>query len=137
YHRSSFQLDVMSLSAFLSLSPLILVYSLFFPLFFPMLRPPPRSTLSPYTTLFRSLAPRGHGVLGSVGTGCRRARRARRQPVPTRSEEHTSELQSLAYLVYRLLLEKKKIKKECRTPSTHMKQRTTYDIPSVADTVRV
>src|SRR6478609_62616 len=64
-----------------------------------MIRRPPRSTLCPYTTLFRS---------------CRRRLWARR-PEPrapccpaARSEEHTSELQSLAYLVCRLLLEKKK-----------------------------
>src|SRR2546425_3858647 len=88
-----------------------------------MIRRPPRSTLFPYTTLFRSLhharqhvdrsrswrlAARGQhrpvqrgvfraaeGAPGSAGGGCR-------------SEEHTSELQSLAYLVCRLLLEKKK-----------------------------
>src|SRR5687767_15187439 len=72
-----------------------------------MIRRPPRSTLFPYTTLFRS-AP------------VRRAGLAHRHPFPPRSdrgpapgrggrsEEHTSELQSLAYLVCRLLLEKKK-----------------------------
>src|SRR2546423_9219699 len=66
-----------------------------------MIRRPPRSTLFPYTTLFRSRAP---------GRSPRRLRRgvclsfSRR----ARSEEHTSELQSLAYLVCRLLLEKKK-----------------------------
>src|SRR5258706_16145763 len=77
--------------------------------FFLMIRRPPRSTLFPYTTLFRSLP-------------LRRARsRRRRQPQqpqapgpaprrarPPRSEEHTSELQSLTNLVCRLLLEKKK-----------------------------
>src|SRR5437762_4914138 len=73
-----------------------------------MIRPPPRSTLFPYTTLFRSqrlsrvhrLPPR------------RAARRAHRAPhglAEQRSEEHTSELQSPMYLVCRLLLEKKKI----------------------------
>src|SRR3989441_9291727 len=85
-----------------------------------MIRRPPRSTLFPYTTLFRSprLGPgRGRG-------DCRRRNRGRhgqvrRLPAPARSfllaaavvrsEEHTSELQSLAYLVCRLLLEKKKI----------------------------
>src|SRR3712207_7456057 len=97
-----------------------------------MIRRPPRSTLFPYTTLFRS-----ERVLHVVQEG-RRARRqlervvegfravahpqrvpqgaqaARRQSVaagqPHRSEEHTSELQSRQYLVCRLLLEKKKIK---------------------------
>src|SRR2546423_8744571 len=71
-----------------------------------MIRRPPRSTLFPYTTLFRSIVERqqrgwrepvaasGAGSDEAVGT--------------LRSEEHTSELQSLAYLVCRLLLEKKK-----------------------------
>src|SRR2546425_4888845 len=67
-----------------------------------MIRRPPRSTLFPYTTLFRSPA--------CVRTRCpRRAGQANpRLGERTRSEEHTSELQSLAYLVCRLLLEKKK-----------------------------
>src|SRR4029079_4874185 len=65
-----------------------------------MLRRPPRSPLFPYTTLFRSLR-RQHSPLG-------RARRLWRRADRGRSEEHTSELQSLAYLVCRLLLEKKK-----------------------------
>src|SRR2546425_8613529 len=70
-----------------------------------MIRRPPRSTLFPYTTLFRSRRwsrrrsrrPRGGRPALATGSSCRR-----------RSEEHTSELQSLAYLVCRLLLEKKK-----------------------------
>src|SRR5687767_15347549 len=80
-----------------------------------MLRRPPRSTLFPYTTLFRSKRQR----IGSAArkSSARRSRR-RRQRIPIaisrgrepRSEEHTSELQSLAYLVCRLLLEKKKNK---------------------------
>src|SRR2546425_3796504 len=71
-----------------------------------MIRRPPRSTLFPYTTLFRS---------PTVPTTRPLARRTAAAPgsptplhVPARSEEHTSELQSLAYLVCRLLLEKKK-----------------------------
>src|SRR3712207_7724559 len=86
-----------------------------------MIRRPPRSTLFPYTTLFRSNPPRegqrrrgrGRQVLGReagarppedrVGLLGRRARGQR-----ARSEEHTSELQSRQYLVCRLLLEKKK-----------------------------
>src|SRR5258706_1395102 len=94
--------------------------SLFF--FFLMIRRPPRSTLFPYTTLFRSVpAPSGgrllhradalpretlrdhrgdHRLLVAEGVG-------RARPTP-RSEEHTSELQSLTNLVCRLLLEKKK-----------------------------
>src|SRR2546425_9411972 len=85
-----------------------------------MIRRPPRSTLFPYTTLFRSH--RGDGR--AAGVECRRFgppatggdRRQvlrdpgqhRKQGLRFRSEEHTSELQSLAYLVCRLLLEKKK-----------------------------
>src|SRR5690348_17724886 len=81
--------------------------------FFLMLRRPPRSTLFPYTTLFRSQPHRGLGA--RVGLGCRRAeqqRVARAQPDhQLRSEEHTSELQSPVHLVCRLLLEKKKTSK--------------------------
>src|SRR5229473_6645280 len=78
---------------------IFLFFYFYFFFFFLMIRRPPRSTLFPYTTLFRSRcpAPRAH---------------ASRRPCerPRRSEEHTSELQSLAYLVCRLLLEKKKKK---------------------------
>src|SRR5471030_3450314 len=74
----------------------------FFFFFFLMIRRPPRSTLFPYTTLFRSWCCR----MGSRGYD-RSANQARRY----RSEEHTSELQSLRHLVCRLLLEKKKKKK--------------------------
>src|SRR2546422_2321092 len=84
-----------------------------------MIRRPPRSTLFPYTTLFRS----AHGtgpVLASAGCNRRRGGRPsaisaahsgwdeRRVFVAYRSEEHTSELQSRLHLVCRLLLEKKK-----------------------------
>src|SRR5256885_7202995 len=69
-----------------------------------MIRRPPRSTLFPYTTLFRSRGP-GHGV---ADAGCRRQRCL---TLSARSEEHTSELQSPCNLVCRLLLEKKKKKK--------------------------
>src|SRR6478609_11602426 len=65
-----------------------------------MIRRPPRSTLFPYTTLFRSRC--GFRTAQSAGPQDRRPASA------PRSEEHTSELQSLAYLVCRLLLEKKK-----------------------------
>src|SRR3712207_8407645 len=88
-------------------------------LFFLMIRRPPRSTLFPYTTLFRSArtVPRGrlrYGLsLDEVGTTARfRLRSPAAAPRPgverERSEEHTSELQSRQYLVCRLLLEKKK-----------------------------
>src|SRR6185295_19773221 len=69
--------------------------------FFLMIRRPPRSTLFPYTTLFRS--PRSPSAPISSSSRATWWRRAR-----TRSEEHTSELQSRQYLVCRLLLEKKK-----------------------------
>src|SRR5258707_5376337 len=83
-----------------------------------MIRRPPRSTLFPYTTLFRSNQRRravGRPVIdhyhleiqpGLGGQG--RKRRAQEVAVVVRSEEHTSELQSRQYLVCRLLLEKKK-----------------------------
>src|SRR2546425_11253060 len=81
--------------------------------FFLMIRRPPRSTLFPYTTLFRSRADRPRAGARGVGDGSRCPGGARGVGVrllqqPVRSEEHTSELQSLAYLVCRLLLEKKK-----------------------------
>src|SRR5687767_15322908 len=73
-----------------------------------MIRRPPRSTLFPYTTLFRSV---GDGPLRPVTEARARARGIAEAICFTgRSEEHTSELQSLAYLVCRLLLEKKKKK---------------------------
>src|SRR5258707_7287060 len=80
----------------------LLSFSLFF--FFLMIRRPPRSTLFPYTTLFRSVVPRHHRQDPHL-QDLQRQRRAGRQ---RRSEEHTSELQSRQYLVCRLLLEKKK-----------------------------
>src|SRR5437764_7581999 len=97
-----------------------------------MLRRPPRSTLFPYTTLFRSQRPQ-HGIQGlgrlEVGQAVG-ARRLRPAPVlrswgrqiifDPRSEEHTSELQSPMYLVCRLLLEKKKNKTQKKTLSTHL-----------------
>src|SRR3712207_7285901 len=91
-----------------------------------MIRRPPRSTLFPYTTLFRSARdqlrvrrgarPRGRHRAGDGGALARarepplpRGRRGVRRVAGARSEEHTSELQSRQYLVCRLLLEKKKI----------------------------
>src|SRR2546425_7198589 len=81
-----------------------------------MIRRPPRSTLFPYTTLFRSpwrapsdrctaRRPRSRTTAPASSGDCRTPSSPR-----ARSEEHTSELQSLAYLVCRLLLEKKKAK---------------------------
>src|SRR5205814_7369908 len=76
-----------------------------------MTRPPPRSTLFPYTTLFRSAFDARREM--RVGAGARSLRDVdhfvgRQMTHHTRSEEHTSELQSLRHLVCRLLLEKKK-----------------------------
>src|SRR2546427_12360890 len=88
--------------------------SVFFFFFFLMIRRPPRSTLFPYTTLFRSVR---RVILGTAVIHYSRAPtalRAIRLAVAQsggRSEEHTSELQSQSNLVCRLLLEKKKKKK--------------------------
>src|SRR5215210_9201779 len=81
--------------------------------FFLMIRRPPRSTLFPYTTLFRSAASRPARSRGRAGRSPSPAAWPHRRSGRTRScrsEEHTSELQSPMYLVCRLLLEKKKKK---------------------------
>src|SRR5215216_7708889 len=78
-------------------------FVIFFVFFFLMIRRPPRSTLFPYTTLFRSRATRLAQLHGYPQV--RQDGRPVRGP---RSEEHTSELQSPDHLVCRLLLEKKK-----------------------------
>src|SRR3712207_8489361 len=96
-----------------------------------MIRRPPRSTLFPYTTLFRSHATppggllrdpvHGRGAPHAEPAAVRRAGRLHREPRrgprdhPRRSEEHTSELQSRQYLVCRLLLEKKKNNRDILT----------------------
>src|SRR3712207_9513297 len=83
--------------------------------FFLMIRRPPRSTLFPYTTLFRSALPLARpAVRQRPGPRIERVLVDAREedfarPVEDRSEEHTSELQSRQYTVCRLLLEKKKI----------------------------
>src|SRR2546425_8109361 len=89
-----------------------------------MIRRPPRSTLFPYTTLFRSRGtPRSRRPDPSGGPWSAQAARPRPasphppHPRDARSEEHTSELQSLAYLVCRLLLEKKKREIDRRSES--------------------
>src|SRR5437762_6807124 len=90
------------------------IFAVFF-FFFLMIRRPPRSTLFPYTTLFRSqLATKRKGWGHSSWLeGAKMARQAGAKTlVLFRSEEHTSELQSPMYLVCRLLLEKKKKKKK-------------------------
>src|SRR2546429_7990449 len=98
----------MTISSHCSLLCYALSLSFFFFFFFLMIRRPPRSTLFPYTTLFRSK--------GRYGSCCLHPTRLREQPPDQgdpgeprgRSEEHTSELQSRLHLVCRLLLEKKK-----------------------------
>src|SRR5256886_13178641 len=80
-----------------------------------MIRRPPRSTLFPYTTLFRSKAMLPHAAVGLALVGTPRLGNEVTFMQGVRSEEHTSELQSQSNLVCRLLLEKKK---------TH-----TYNIP--------
>src|SRR2546430_11035432 len=99
-----------------------------------MIRRPPRSTLFPYTTLFRSLvgAPaitfdkQGSLWITTAGNGIRRVPYPERLhppqikgPAAWRSEEHTSELQSQSNLVCRLLLEKKKKATTSTTPHTN------------------
>src|SRR2546425_8989665 len=86
--------------------------------FFLMIRRPPRSTLFPYTTLFRSVLT--HTTLAELLRTQNKWAEARAE----RSEEHTSELQSLAYLVCRLLLEKKK------KTQTSLRHQPTY-LPSI------
>src|SRR2546427_2425045 len=109
-------------------------YAMFF--FFLMIRRPPRSTLFPYTTLFRSIImitdgkpsaltlPDGRIYVNSMGLEL------------TRSEEHTSELQSQSNLVCRLLLEKKKKQKTNSwhgTRATHNAVRTAHDVQWTLD----
>src|SRR5215216_7403092 len=92
---------------------------LFFFFFFLMIRRPPRSTLFPYTTLFRS----------SPRHCCRRWKPSAARCPSRRSEEHTSELQSPDHLVCRLLLEKKKKhqkNKMRKAQKTTMKQTNTH-----------
>src|SRR3712207_7698014 len=97
-----------------------------------MIRRPPRSTLFPYTTLFRSHqvatdAPRAASsgqrlttpIASFVTAAVKNSARAARRRPSSRSEEHTSELQSRQYLVCRLLLEKKKKIKKKNTKNQH------------------
>src|SRR5262245_64676844 len=98
-----------------------------------MVRRPPRSTLFPYTTLFRSHGSRGDDhdereesaeqeLIFLKRSGLHRSVSERSAPAPhsPRSEEHTSELQSLRHLVCRLLLEKKKKNKTLNTINKQM-----------------
>src|SRR5687767_15253129 len=98
-----------------------------------MIRRPPRSTLFPYTTLFRS-----QRLFSKLMPAQMSPRRPGSVVISARSEEHTSELQSLAYLVCRLLLEKKKKnKKKIKTltkPTSPDNQHTprTYTLHTVS-----
>src|SRR3989442_10021798 len=94
-----------------------------------MIRRPPRSTLFPYTTLFRSEVLRMLREIGSIQKVPEFIKRVKAGETKLmgfghrvyknyRSEEHTSELQSRPHLVCRLLLEKKKKTKYCREPTT-------------------
>src|SRR2546421_6098368 len=95
-----------------------------------MIRRPPRSTLFPYTTLFRSQSTtqsicasgKAERRTGTTGRVCTRSPRELSRTARNRSEEHTSELQSRSDLVCRLLLEKKKKKKK-----NNKKQEYTYN----------
>src|SRR5207253_8118793 len=121
--------------AYLLLFLFLHVFYLVFVFFFLLIRRPPRSTLFPYTTLFRSvcirqtisLRLRTMSVTSSltpviVENSCATPSiRTLVTAAPVRSEEHTSELQSRGHLVCRLLLEKKKKKKKKKK---HSKQKT-------------
>src|SRR5207244_8016169 len=94
-----------------------------------MIRHPPRSTLFPYTTLFRSGTVRDDGrvLAGTPGDHDDHVF-GRRQLREQRSEEHTSELQSPDHLVCRLLLEKKKTQLKIREQKTHNEVQITIDV---------
>src|SRR2546427_6921255 len=111
--------------------------SFFFLFFFLMIRRPPRSTLFPYTTLFRSGS--GYNRSSRSSARVRSGSRSLFLHVFSRSEEHTSELQSQSNLVCRLLLEKKKKNKKMHELSTpfnnvskraHTEQRSCLRCPS-------
>src|SRR2546425_6242634 len=101
-----------------------------------MIRRPPRSTLFPYTTLFRSLLGEAIHDQLAVMRAVVPCHHPRRQVVlAARSEEHTSELQSLAYLVCRLLLEKKKKEKSIyRASSASLRSYALSILVSASDT---
>src|SRR5689334_24606060 len=107
-------------------------YFLLFFFFFLMIRRPPRSTLFPYTTLFRSPLPGRQGQRRlAPGQDPGAHPPAHRRAGLERSEEHTSELQSQFHLVCRLLLEKKKKKIDLPTSSpiiTQSSQIYSYDV---------
>src|SRR5438034_8826546 len=113
----------------------ISIHRSYFSFFFLMIRRPPRSTLFPYTTLFRSLSPSSRA---NPKHACGHASsRIRWNAGRERSEEHTSELQSHSDLVCRLLLEKKKKKKDEEKEKeriiTSMKPVGIYSVQTVLD----
>src|SRR2546430_8432184 len=87
--------------------------------FFLMIRRPPRSTLFPYTTLFRSAGTAAPGLHGGFPAAPTRSHTQPPSTVNSRSEEHTSELQSQSNIVCRLLLEKKNNISTQQTPIEH------------------
>src|SRR3712207_8618995 len=95
-------------------------------LFFLMIRRPPRSTLFPYTTLFRSATSAGPrdrtGARRRASPSCATAAWTTSRSTACRSEEHTSELQSRQYLVCRLLLEKNKQERIFAELTSHFDQ---------------
>src|SRR2546427_165256 len=107
---------------------------LFFFFFFLMIRRPPRSTLFPYTTLFRSKKSKPSGLIPSMKASPLPVRITTRlwwsSPIAWRSEEHTSELQSQSNLVCRLLLEKKKKKGSSRRVRTKEREKQRLQLPS-------
>src|SRR5688572_32296622 len=112
-------------------------FHFFFFFFFLMIRRPPRSTLFPYTTLFRSIRKNGSELRSPMMTHahipwCLAAAAGCLLAAPDRSEEHTSELQSQSNLVCRLLLEKKKKKKKKKLYKLkYINTRNTTNTPSI------
>src|SRR5688572_31575741 len=101
-----------------------------------MIRRPPRSTLFPYTTLFRSSRPaaaRDRRLPATAAPQPRTSRDTSARSAAPRSEEHTSELQSQSNLVCRLLLEKKKKKKMTTNKIQHNKIYQYLYIPKTID----
>src|SRR2546425_6463416 len=100
-----------------------------------MIRRPPRSTLFPYTTLFRSPSGNSRAITAGRKTTPSSSRcglftiATTPSSLTLRSEEHTSELQSLAYLVCRLLLEKKKTDNQRRPPHPRLSQVPVLAVP--------
>src|SRR5690349_23018080 len=100
-----------------------------------MIRRPPRSTLFPYTTLFRSESDVRRVLVAGRVTLSKSDERFRSDRAALRSEEHTSELQSRRDLVCRLLLEKKKKKKKQISHIKHNKKSITILMLSYAQSV--